>query len=253
MPTRLNQIIAVVQGKKARTTRLLTDAHRGWNEKAISGISKIYTPKDEEGDSIPPEQKKIHLHVPEKITETVQQMTSFWDAVATQEHGNTGARASVVVDDKPLLRDQPVTVLLFLEKQLVDMHTFVSQLPVLPPDREWKLDSNRNCYVTKPIESIRTQKQPRPVVKYEATKEHPAQTELFTEDVTVGTWETTYMSSAIPSRQKTETLRRIEKLQDAVKTAREEANSTEVKQEQIASRVMSFIFGDLIQETRVQS
>jgi hypothetical protein len=37
-------------------------------------------------------------------------------------------------------------------------------------------------------ESLRTSKEPTVIVKYDATKEHPAQTELFTKDVPVGTW-----------------------------------------------------------------
>lgn len=246
MATKLNQIIAVVQGKKSRATRLLTDSHRGWNKEAISGVTRVYTPKTEDGDQLPAESKTIHLDIPTKIREAMAQIGDFWDVVATQETGNRSATASIEVDGKAILKDLPVTVLLFLEKQLTDLHTFASNLPILPLDREWKWDGNKNCNVTDPVKSLRTQKVPKPIVKYQATKEHPAQTEMFTEDRTVGTWSTIYMSSAISSQTKAAIVSRIEALQDAVKCSRESANNLDVQQIQIGERLLNHIFGDLL-------
>jgi len=241
-----NQIVAVVSGKKTRAMKLLTESHRGWSKDAIAGIAKVYTPKDEEGDRLPSESKSIHLNVPEKVRETMAQIADFWDVVATQDTGNTIARATVEVDGKPFLNELPVTCLLFLEKQLIDLHTFVSTLPVLPPDREWKWDGNRNCYVTDPVSSVKTAKKPKVIVKYEATPEHPAQTELFSEDITVGTWSTTYMSSAIPGQEKAAMLARVEALQDSVKQAREAANSAEVEQVQMGNKILQHVFGKML-------
>ncbi len=248
--TKLNQIIAVVQGKKSRAQQELTAAHRGWNLDAITGISKTYQPKDEDGDRLPPESKMISLNVCDSIDEIKGRLVSLWDAVATQETGNTTAKAAVASTNGGV--ELPVTVLLFLEKQLVDLHTFAAGLPVLPPDRAWRFDDNRNCYVTDPLGSIRTQKMPTVITKAEPTKEHPAQTDLYMKDVNVGTWTTTHMSSAIPSKVKAEVLTRIEELQDAVKSARESANSAEVEQVRIGEAILSHVFGSLL-ESRVQS
>lgn len=245
---KLNQVVAVMQGKKSRAEKLLTESHRGWNKEAIAGIAKTYAPKAEDGDQLPPESKKIHLNVPDKIRETMDQVGAMLDIVMTQELGNTVAKAAVEIDGKTFLTDVPVGALLFLEHQLVDLRTFVSNLPTLPLDREWKRDDNRNCYVTDPIDSIKTAKKARVIVRYAATKEHPAQTELFPEDVTVGTWTTTYMSSAIPSRQRAEMLHRIENLQDEVKKARERANLCEVDHVKCGDRILKHIFGDLLKK-----
>ena len=247
MPGKLNQVIAVVKGAKSRAQKLLTESHRGWNKEAISGISKTYSPRAEDGDPLPPESKSIHLNMPEKIRETMDQVACFLDVVMTQEKGNTKARGTVEMNGKGFLTDVPVTTLLFLEHQLVDLHTFVTNLPTLPPDREWKFDKNRNCHVTNPIQSIRTQKQPKVIVKYDATKEHPAQTELYPEDVTVGTWTTTYMSSAIPSSKRSAMLQRIVELQDAVKRARVAANSSDVEEVTHGRKILSHIFGDMLE------
>lgn len=62
---------------------------------------------------------------------------------------------------------------------------------------------------------------------YQATDKHPAQTQLVQEDVIVGSWNQTKMSGAIQPQQKDMLLQRIEKLQKAVKFAREEANSVD--------------------------
>jgi hypothetical protein len=251
MMPKLNQIIAVVQGKKSRTQKLLTEIHRGWNQEAITGISKTYTPKDEEGEQYPSESKRIHLDVPKRIREVAGHLTDFFDVVATQETSNTEATADVVVDGSLLLNGVPVGVLLFLEKQLVDLHTFVSKLPVLPPDRVWNWHANRGCFATEPVETLKTQKVPDVLVKFPATKEHPAQTEAFMKDVVVGKWHTTYMSSAIPAQERDAAIARIEKLQDAVKTAREEANSIEAVTAKIGERVLEHCIGSLAD--RVQS
>ncbi len=249
---KLNQIIAVVQGKKSRASKLLTEAHHGWNKDAISGIAKTYRPKAEDGDQLPPESKTIHLDVPQRVGETMEQLASFFDVVMTQENGNTQARADIEIDGAAFLTGIPVTSLLFLEKQLVDLHTFILSLPVLPPDRQWTFDPNRNCHVTAPIESVRTQKQPRVLVQYEATKEHPAQTGVYNEDVTVGTWTTTYMSSAIPASERAAMLRRVEDFQDAVKRARESANSLEVEQMTYGRKILAHVFGALITERNTE-
>lgn len=241
---KLNQIIAVVAGKKTRAIKLLTESHRGWNKEAIAGISKTYTPKDENGDKLPAENKTIHLDVPTKVRETMAQIADFWDVVISQDKGNTVAKATVEVNGKTFLEDMPVTCLLFLEKQLVDLHTFVSNLPILPPDRVWKWDGNRNCYVTDPIGTIRSMKVPTVIVKYKPTTEHPAQTELINQDETVGTWNTTYMSSAIPSAEKADMLSRVEALQDAMKAARAAANSVEIEQVHMGAKILQHVFGD---------
>ncbi len=240
---KLNQIIAVVTGKKSRTQKLLTEIHRGWNQEAISGISKTYTPKDEEGEKYPSEHKRIHVDVPKRIREVATHLEDFYDAVATQESANTEARADVWVDDVAVLRHVPVTVLLFLEKQLVDLYTFVSKLPVLPPDRAWVGDGNRNCYVTDPVESFKTRKVPRAFEKAKATTEHPAQVDTYMEDVVIGTWSTTHMSSALPEQERADAIRRIEQLQDAIKKAREEANSIEVADVSVGEAVLKHCLG----------
>ncbi len=242
---RLNQIVAVVPGKKTRAQKALTNVHRGLSEQAITGLERVYKPKEDDGDQLPPESTRIHVNVPEEIAKARDVLAEFYDVVLTQELGNTSAMGDVVVEGAMVLEGMSVTMLLFLEKRLVDLHTFVAGLPVLPPDRAWTFDDNRNCYVTEPVKTLRTKKLPKPIVKYDATPEHPAQTEIFAEDVTVGEWETTHLSSAVPSNYRANVLRRIEELQDATKRAREDANSTEVGRVKLGEKILAHVFGSL--------
>jgi hypothetical protein len=240
---KLNQIIAVVKGKKSRATQLLTTVHQGWKQDRITGISRAYTPSNEDGDRLPPENKIVQVRVPEEVDTVLFELADFYNVVMTQESGNTTAKGSVVVDGKVLLKDVPVTVLLFLEKQLTDLRTFVRNLPVLPVDKTWLWDRNKNCYSSDPEKTSRTQKTPEVIVKYDATKEHPAQTEMIYVDKPAGTWNTIHLSGALPETTKNKIAKRVETLQDAVVKAREDANSTVVQQSKdFGQTILNHIF-----------
>jgi hypothetical protein len=225
---KLNQVIALVQGKKARATRVLTDVYKGWNTIALSGITKTYSPSDEEGEKFPDEKKEVQMRVGEVIDKLKVRLADYYNIVATQEGANQHACADVKIGDNTLLSQVPITVLLFFEKQIVDLLTFTKSLPILPTEKVWTFDKTKDCYVTTAEETTKTQKRPEVIVKYQATKEHPAQTEMFSVDKTVGHWKTVHMSGALPATEREEFIERLEKLQDAVKSAREEANSSEV-------------------------
>ncbi len=46
---KLNQIIALVKGKKARVTKTMTELHHGWKDSKLKGITRTYQPLDDEG------------------------------------------------------------------------------------------------------------------------------------------------------------------------------------------------------------
>ena len=239
---KLNQIIAVVTGKKSKAERYFTDLYQGMKPDRLSGIVRSYQPLDDEGEKFPSEQREVQMRIGEVLKKLTKELSAYYDVVATQEYGNTNAKSDIVMDDgMVLLKDVPVGALLFLDKQMIDLRTFVSKLPVLPTDRVWKLDKNRNCFVTEDERTNKTQKVPEVIIKYEATKEHPAQTELISLDRTIGHWSTTHFSGAIPVNEKEAMLDRVEKLQDAIKKAREQANSLEIDQKKIGETLLKFV------------
>ena len=242
---KLNQVIALVQGRKARAAKVITDAYRCWDLSLLSGLTKTYKPLDEEGEKLPSENKVVSIRAWEVINKVIEYQCEYFDAVMTQEDANQIAKANIEVDGEVILKDIPVTSLLFLEKRLVDLLTFAKSLPTLSIDKEWSYDNNRGCFVTKSEETSRSKKLPEKVVKYEATKEHPAQVEMFGVDKVVGNWTTIHMSGALEKERKDNIIRRIEKLQDAVKKAREEANNNPVTgMKNSGTAFIEYIFDD---------
>jgi hypothetical protein len=163
---KLNQVIAIEKGTKSRTFQELTEAHQALQKPALlSGISRTYRPKDEEGEQLPPESTRVQEKAEDVIRTTVASLTKLFDVTATKDWTNCKARADVVVDGQTLLSQVPATYLLFLEKQLVDLHTFVRKLPVLDASEAWSFDPSADCWATEPVQTTRTKKIPRNHVK----------------------------------------------------------------------------------------
>ncbi|MBB6053119.1 hypothetical protein [Armatimonas rosea] len=242
--TKLNQIIAVEKGVKTAAFQKLTDVYQLLQKNALlSGISRTYRPRDEEGESLPPESTRVQLRTEEVIKEVTEELTRLFDVTATKEWANCQAKADVLVEGTVLLKDVPATYLLFLEKQLVDLHTFIKKLPTLDASESWEFDASANCYATEPVQTVKTRKIPRNHVKAEATEHHPAQVEVYYEDVAIGYWRTVKFSGALPAKRIHELTERVERLQQAVKFAREEANSLEVTDQKLGAKVFQYLFG----------
>ncbi|MDI1462793.1 hypothetical protein QEZ54_17595 [Catellatospora sp. KI3] len=240
---KLNQIIAVEKGVKSRSFQDLTEAHHAVQKPALlSGISRTYQAKDEEGEQLPPEATRVQARAEDVLRQISTTLTRLFDVTATKDATNCVARADVVVDDRVLLSDVPVTYLLFLEKQLTDLHTFVKKLPVLDAAESWVFSDSADCWSTEPVRTIRTKKVPRNHVKAEATEKHPAQVEVYYEDIAVGYWTTVKFSGALPAKRVSVLLDRVERLQQAVKFAREEANNTEAVDRHVGEKVFGYLF-----------
>src|SRR5579884_4274601 len=129
---KLNQIIAIQAGKKAQAKETLTEAyHLIKKPELLNGLVRTYQPRDEGGEPQPDERKLVQVKVNDLIGKVTADLTEMFDVVATQDWANCQAKADVVVDGRKLLAGVPVTHLLFLEKQLADLRTFVETLPVL--------------------------------------------------------------------------------------------------------------------------
>lgn len=240
---KLHQIIAVEKGIKSSTQQTITDAYHQFQKPALfSGITRTYRPRDEEGEQFPAESTRVQLRAAQLIREVAAALTQLFDSVAEKDAANTHAHADVIVDGVTLLKAVPATTLLFLEKQLVDMHTFVKKLPTLDAAEQWVFSSEADCWATEPTQTVRTKKVPRSFVKSPATKEHPAQVEMYYEDQTIGYWHTTKFSGALPQSQVNTLLSRVERLQQAVKMAREAANEQETTPVRIGEQLLGWLF-----------
>ncbi|WP_043614808.1 DUF7873 family protein [Nonomuraea candida] len=242
--TKLNQILAVEKGVKSDVQRKVTDAyHQIQKAPLLSGLSRTYQPIDDEGEQLPPESTRVQVQVDEVLKGVGAALTRLFDVTATKDWANCEARASVKIDGVALIEDVPVTYLLFLEKQLADVHTLVSKLPTLDPAETWSRDEATDTWRTDPVKTTRTKKVPRNHVLAAATDKHPAQVQVYNEDVVVGYWTKVSFSGALPQRRVNELLARVEKLRDAVKYAREEANGTQIVERKVGEKVFAYLFG----------
>lgn len=68
---RLNQIIAIEKGIKSRSAQELAEFQKAIQKPTLlSGISRTYRPKDEEGEQLPPESKKVEVKAEEILHKT---------------------------------------------------------------------------------------------------------------------------------------------------------------------------------------
>ncbi|HLO84200.1 MAG TPA: hypothetical protein VK203_04175 [Nostocaceae cyanobacterium] len=241
---KLNQVIAVLQTVKANSTKAKTAVYHLIQKTALfQGISRTFQPVDEDGFVYPPENQALQMRAEELLTQFEQACTELFNLSATQDWSNAQAKADIVVDGTTILREVPISYLLFLEKQLTDIKTFISSLPVLDNSESWVFDQQQECFATEPKFTTKTKKIMKPVVLYEATKEHPAQVKESFEDVPEGTWRTVKFSGAISQARQNELLRRVDKLTQEVIFAREQANSLEVTQQnQVARSIFGYLF-----------
>jgi hypothetical protein len=240
---KLNQIVAIEKGVKGRVYGEITEMHKA-SQKAdlFNGFAKTYRRLSEEGENYPAERKIVQMQADNVLKKVGQLMTEIVDVTAAKDFANCSAKADISVNGTKIAAEVPATHLLFLEKQLTDLRTFIEKLPVLDEADEWQKDESSGLFKTASIATHRTKKTQRPIVLYDATKEHPAQTQLIVEDVLVGYWDTVKHSGALPAPRKAVLLVRVEQLLKAVKFAREEANSTEAQDIKIGGQVFAYLF-----------
>jgi hypothetical protein len=243
MATLQHQILALEPGIRARATSKVTELHRKLaKDTLLSGLTREYAPRTEDGERLPGERTKVQVKADDALLEAAKAFTDMFDIVATKDYGNLVATADVVVDGEVLVHGAPATYLLWLEKQLDNLHTFVSKLPTLDPAEQWTYDANSGAFRTDTFQSTRTKKVPRNHVKAEATDRHPAQVDVYYEDVIVGDWKTVKFSGALPADRVANLLNRVVKVQNAVKAARQEANTVEVMQVNVGAKIFDYVF-----------
>jgi hypothetical protein len=240
--TKLNQVLAIEKGVKSRTQSTITQAyHKVQKATLLSGLFKTYNPLNEDSLHLPPERQRVQVRAGEILKDVRKALTELFDVTAQKDFANCDARADVVVGDKTLASNVPVTYLLFLEKQLTDFRTLVSKIPVLDSGEDWNLDEATGVFKSEPIKTTRTQKVHKPIVLYDATEDHPAQTQLVTMDEVVGHWTTTKQSGALPIHRKETLLEKIESVLSAVKFARETANGNEAPEHKVGAAIFGYL------------
>jgi hypothetical protein len=239
---KLNQVLAIEKGLKASSHTTHTQAYHTAQKPALfNGFSKTYAPKAEGGETFPPEAAKVQFTVKDLVAGVEKELTSFYDVSLTKDRANCDAVADIVVDGKTIATRIPATHLLFLEKHLTEVKNFLTALPVLDTADNWKLDTAASLYKSDVTKTHKTKKVEKPIVLYDATEKHPAQTQLVVSDEVIGYYDTVKLSGAIPLAEKQGYLDRLEAVLRAVQEAREAANAVEAPEQKIGKAVFDFV------------
>lgn len=244
MSNKLHELLAVEQERKNKANQAIGEAKKTFtkNDPYFDGMVKHYVSLEENSDEIPDETKEMVTTVKKKLEEAMELIIAGIDANISKEETNSAdvAKAELVVGDKKF-GTFSATSLLALESNINRLKDLYNSIPTLDQTRKWEFDSKTNVYRTPEEVKFRTVKRPKVIVKYEATKEHPAQTELLNLDFQVGKYETVYTSGKVTSSQKSDMIARIDELLEAVKIARSKANNAEVKNVKVGKDIFEFI------------
>jgi len=249
MANKLHELLAVEQDRKHKANQAIGETKKLFEKKAphFDGMVKRYIALEENSEEIPDECKEIVTTVKASIDDAVAIIKQGIDAHISKEETNASgvAKAELIVGETNL-GTFSATSLLALESHLNKLKELYAQIPVLESTKKWHLDAQQGIYKTEEEVKFRSVKRPKVIVKYEATKEHPAQTELLYLDFQVGKYETTYTSGRISVTQKNKMTQRVGQLLEAVKVARSKANNVEAKKIKVAQKVFDFIHKDIL-------
>lgn len=241
---KLNQIIAVEKGVKGRAYSALTELNKAAQKAELfNGFSKTYEKKDEDSEQLPPESKRVQFTAKDVLRQAERLMSDMIETTSRKDWTNCVAKGDVVVAGKVLFKDAPVSFLLFMEKQLTDLRTLITNIPVLDIAENWTLDPNSGMHKTEAISTHRTKKVQKSLVLIQPTVEHPGQAQMITDDAIVGFWKAVKVSGAVPRPDKDKLLDRVELLIHAIKEGREAANMhEEVEVPDVGTAVFGFLF-----------
>jgi len=249
MANKLHELLAVEQDRRNKANEAVGEAKKIFtkNDPYFDGMIKKYVPMEEDSEQIPDETKEMVKTVKQQLEETQQSIITALDATISKEETNAAnvAKAELEVDGV-VFGTFSATTLLALESQLNKILELYKSIPLLDTTRKWHFDTQQGFYKTDEEVKFRSIKRPKVIVKYEATEKHPAQTELVNLDFQVGKYETTYYSGKLTPMQKSEMVKRIERLLEATKVARAKANNIEVVKVNVGKQLFDFIHKDLL-------
>lgn len=241
---KLHELLAVEPDLRTGAEAALAKVRAFFNSDKMLGFARVYQPLEEGGDERPPETKNVEQTVLGELRELARVFGRYVDASLEKEITNRITSADVVVDGQLFLQDVPTPALLNLRGRLEELRKVIAKAPVYDTAQKWTHSGDRGLWESDPETRYSTAKAVRSLVLYEATKEHPAQVQTYTEDVRVGKWQITNYCGSLSPVQHAEILERLDRLIMAVKRAQIRANDVDVVQTKAADKIFTYILGE---------
>lgn len=251
---KLHELLAVDGNLRKQADSTRKDLINTFDKKKRHFTKKIvtFTPSSENGDGAAREPVKeevldLQTTVKRELDWITDHVTKALDVAHQVSVANTQAKADVVLENGvTLLKSVPATSLLELEKRMNEIRELVAAIPTLDPVLGFSpaTEEGIGIFVAREVVRTRTQKETIPIELSKATDKHPANVQLISKDVPIGTVKTQEWSSMLTTGEKGEMLDRVEILARAVKKARSRANEldVEVAGHKIGNTLLKYVF-----------
>jgi hypothetical protein len=247
--SKLHEILAVEADLQGTAEKTRTECVNTFTKKAslFNGSNrtlKMFSEdrkNEEDGGRV---DQPLNTTVNDKLEYIIDSQIRYFDCLAQKESTNQVAKADLIVQGNVIAKELPATLLLGLESRLKAIRGVFETIPTLDPNIHWEIATDQGESIWRSSEAEvtrREEKVMKPVVLYAATDKHPAQVKESVENQTVGLYYTMKFSGMITPAKKSHYLERIDVLIQAVKQARQRANSTEVVNTTIGRQLFDFI------------
>lgn len=244
--TKLHEILAVEGSKEKVAGKLVLESLRTMGkENLFSGQVRRLVMLDTNDAYLNTEERQsLTSTVDENLEYLVDPIAGYWDVVLQKDAANQEAKADIVIGDNILATGLPATFLLGLETKLANLRKLYETLPTLAPGIHWDVDEQERDGVFKTrhdVVSFKTEKDMEFKEASPATDHHPAQVAQLERTRNVGTFTVTKWSGMLTPLNKAQRLARLDQLLNAVKQARQRANSVKVEPTNVSKAFLDFI------------
>jgi len=237
--------------KITRETLALFDKSTSFDE-----MTKTYQAFTEGDKDIPEKESKLMTTtVMDRLEYTNKFIANAINVISTQEKTNTVAKADITIKDDDgnkiatIAKDVPVSALLQLEKKFVDFRAVFDKIPTFNTETHWVKGINASgveCYqISEPVKTVRTRTEiitesfnPNPDQNSDKFKLEPREKKVTTP---VGEYTTMNKTGRISPRDKANMLERLDQVIKAIKSARSEANNTDIIEMNFGRDMMKYI------------
>lgn len=247
---KLHELLAVESDLENGYKAIAGETLNTFSKKAnlfVGLVKRLENYKEGEPEA-PEERAEMATTVHERLDYTAKSAIKYIDAVLQKETTNQLASADLIVNGVTLAEKLPATFLLGLESKLKFLRAMYAEIPTLPNSIAWQLDAAMGAGVYRavhPERKFKTAKTFKHKVLYEATDHHPAQIEKWEENENVGVYITERWCGMITSADKSKLLGRLDALLQAVKKARQRANTVEVVKTSVGQKLFDYIHNDV--------
>jgi len=244
--TKLHEILAVEASKEKVANKLVQESIRTLGkENLFGGQVRRLVMLDTADDYLNGEERvALTTTVDENLDYLTKPIADYWDVVCQKDSANQTATSTITLNNKHITGQLPATFLLGMETKLNNLRKLYEVIPTLAPGITWDVDEQERPGTFKArndVVSFKTEKDMEFKEASPATKEHPAQIAKLERTRNVGTFTTTRWSGMLTPLDKAQRLDRLDQLLNAVKQARQRANSVKVENAKVGKELLDFI------------